>query len=277
MKYLITGANGFLAKELKDYWETTDIELVTVTRQQVDLTDSVAVRDYFANNKFDVVVHTAVRGGRRSDPNSIQQLFDNLKMFDNLLSAQDSYRYLFNFGSGAEFDRRNPIDNCIESIVATSSPLDYYGLSKNLITKKILEINENIYNLRLFGCFGPQEEEQRLLKNSFKKVQSNDKPIVYQDKKMDYFFSHDVARVIEAVVLSGDKQINKDINLCYDQKYLLSELVEMMTGVRPHIELGYLANPYTGCNNRLKSLRVNLIGLEEGINICKKSWSKSLS
>ena len=85
MRYLITGANGFLAKELKDYWAATDIELITITRQQVDLTDSVAVKDYFANNKFDVVVHTAVRGGRRGDPNSIQQLFDNLKMFDNQL------------------------------------------------------------------------------------------------------------------------------------------------------------------------------------------------
>ena len=277
MKYLITGANGFLAKELKDYWSTTDIELTTITRQQVDLTNSEAVKNYFANNKFDVVVHTAVRGGRRGDPNSINQLFDNLKMFDNLLAAQESYKFLFNFGSGAEFDRRNPVDNCPESSVHTATPLDYYGLSKNLITKKILEMNENVYNLRLFGCFGPHEEEQRLLKNSFRRTQSNNQPIVYQDKKMDYFFSHDVARVIDAVVLAGDKQINKDINLCYDHKYLLSELVEMMTGVRPHIELSHLSGPYTGQNDRLKSMRVKLIGLEEGIKICKQNWSKSLS
>lgn len=282
MKYLITGANGFLAKELKDYWSTTDTKLTTIARQQVDLTDPEAVKNYFANNKFDVVVHTAVRGGRRGDPNSINQLFDNLKMFDNLLAAQESYKFLFNFGSGAEFDRRFPIENAPEDKIVESTPADFYGLSKNLITRKILDIDNNVYNLRLFGCFGIHEENQRLFKNSFNRLKSGLNPTVHQNKKMDYFFAQDVGKVIDHIMsMSEDslKTINKDINLCYDNDYTLVEMLKLITSIEQQGKVEILRDgmsfPYTGSPNRLKSLNIKLTGLEEGLKICLTKWNKS--
>ena len=43
------------------------------------------------------------------------------------------YKMMFNFGSGAEFDRTREIDKISEEQINYRNPSDYYGLAKNLI------------------------------------------------------------------------------------------------------------------------------------------------
>jgi GDP-L-fucose synthase len=201
-------------------------------------------------------------------------------MFDNLSKFSDHYNALFNFGSGAEFDRRGDIRLAKEEIVTNRLPVDYYGLSKNLITRKINQLDANIYNLRLFGCFGADEESQRLLRTTYNKISKNENPTIHNDKFMDYFYVQDIGRVIEFIINNIEKDIPKDINLCYNKKYKLSDLVYKIKYLTEsdcdviicNNEIGSLS--YTGDSSKLESLNIALMGIDIGVEKCLKSWSK---
>jgi len=185
---------------------------------------------------------------------------------------------MFNFGSGAEFDRRENISIAKEEEVSNKLPSDYYGLSKNLITRKIIEQNENIFNLRLFGCFGTKEEEQRLFKNTYNLLTNGRPPVIHQDKYMDYFYVQDIGKVIERIV-EEPCNVPRDINLCYEKKILLSEQVERIkcltkTKNEVIIENKEQGFSYTGDGKRLASLGNQLNGLEKGMCECLIKWNK---
>lgn len=278
MKILITGANGFLGKELQEYYSSSNHEIITKTRKELDLTNFVKVQDFLKKNKFDVVVHTAVKGGKRNDIDDIDVLHKNMKMFMILESLKEQYGLMFHFGSGAEFDRQRDINNEKEESILNRLPQDYYGLSKNLITRKILE-SENIYNLRLFGCFGAHEEPQRLFRKCFDSIQNNTEFIIYEDRYMDYFYSQDVGKVIDFIVTNDGNLLYRDYNLCYNNKYKLTEFVKKLYDIN-QIQMPSTENQkqsiknYSGDADRLQSLKINLKGINRGLKECLTKWNK---
>ena len=63
MKILITGGNGYIAKSLVK--ELGEYNITTISRKDFDLCDSIATNNWFKDKEFDIVIHTAVRGGSR--------------------------------------------------------------------------------------------------------------------------------------------------------------------------------------------------------------------
>ena len=280
MNVLITGANGFLAKEIKDYYkEQKGVKLVLTDRTTLNPTDFNNVQAFFAQNKIDIVVHTAVRGGKKNHKQQIEDIFDNIGMFQNLAYFSDKFKFMFHFGSGAEFNRILPINNAKEASVDMCIPPDYYGLAKNIIARKIVKMDNNIYNLRLFGCFGKHEESQRLFRSCYNKFDNGQNAAISRDKYMDYFYAQDVGRVIDFIINNKNPDLPRDINLCYSQKYTLSEhakRIKVLTNSQDKVIIHHkeLGKPYTGNSTTLDSLNIDLIGLEEGIKECLKSWNK---
>jgi|TARA_R110002012_G_scaffold58923_12_gene153371 nucleoside-diphosphate-sugar epimerase len=282
MNILVTGANGFLAKELINYFSESELKcnIIATDRKTLDPSNRDNVDDFFNDIEVDIVIHTAVRGGKRTHKESIDDLYENLSMFNNLSAHSDKYKMMFNFGSGAEFDRRYNIFRFAEENVNVVFPQDLYGLAKNLITRKIIDLNSNIFNFRLFGCFGPLEEDQRLFKATYNKILDNECPVIFQDREMDFFYSQDVGRVIEYYITNYNAALPKDLNLCYSDKHNISDLVSMLktltkapTGVI--IETTGLATSYSGSNSKLNNLNIKLEGLEKGLQTCLKNWNKS--
>jgi GDP-L-fucose synthase len=279
MNILITGSKGFIGKELLKYFRE-EHNVVATSRITLDPTKFESVKNFFENNIVDIVIHAAVSGGKRGYIDGVDVLYDNLLMFDNLSKFSNHYKMLFNFGSGAEFDRRYDIRDALESKVDDCLPTDYYGLAKNLITRKINHLDSNIYNLRLFGCFGEYEEPQRLLRATYDKIVKGESPNVHNDKWMDYFYAQDIGRVIEYIVNNIEKDIPKDINLCYNEKYKLSDLVYKIKNLTEsncdviiyNNQIGSLS--YTGDSTELDSLNIALMGIDIGVEKCLKSWSK---
>lgn len=279
MNILITGSKGFIGKELSRYF-SKEHNVIATDRTTLDPTKYESVKSFFDNNKIDVVIHAAVKGGKRGHQESIEDLYENLLMFENLSNFSNHYKAMFNFGSGAEFDRRLDIELSKESQIESRLPSDYYGLAKNLITRKISQMDSNIYNLRLFGCFGEYEEPQRLLRATYDKIVKGENPNIYNDKWMDYFYAQDVGRVIEYIINNIEKDIPKDINLCYNEKYKLSDLVykiKYLTESNCDViiynnQIGSLS--YTGDSTELDSLNIALMGIDIGVEKCLKSWSK---
>jgi len=284
MKYLITGANGFLAKELKEYFAGLEskVELILTNRSTLDPTNFKQVENFFSNNQVDVVIHTAVKGGKRGRQDTEQDYNDNIAMFDNLSSFSDRFQIMFNFGSGAEFDRGQQIYRIKEKEIHQRRPKDFYGMSKNTITKKILDIDKNIFNIRLFGCFGSYEEEQRLIKATHNKVLNGQNPVIHQDKEMDFIYSKDVGRLISHIINNHDSSnIPKDINACYNQKYKISDIIQeyknLTNGSFDVIIEEENGLGYSGCSARIDSLNIKTIGLRKGIKECLTKWSKYYS
>ena len=269
MNILITGCNGFLGTNFTKYFGDKS-NVIAADRTILDPRDLNQVIKFFDNNKIDVVLHTAIKGGRKGNFENINTFFDNIKMFDNLSSQREKFKIMFNFGSGAEFDRRKDISEFSEERVFEQTPVDYYGLSKNLITRKIIDINSSIFNLRLFGCFGTTEEKQRLFKNTINKIKISQSPEILQDKYMDYFFIEDVCTVVEHIINNHKNIEYKDFNLCYDQKNKLSDHIKKIQEfMNNKTNIKFLQKDlgmsYTGNSSRLNSLKLNLNGLEIGI------------
>ena len=278
MNILITGCNGFIAKALVSYFTNKEHKILLTNRKNLDVRDQSKVDEFFCNNNIDFVIHTAVVGGKRNHIESVNDLFDNLIMYNNLYRNKHKFKMMINIGSGAEFDRRTDIDQASEAEVFNSNPIDYYGLSKNLITRKCYDSN-NIYNLRLFGCFGIQEEEQRLIKSTFNSCISDLDLIVHQDKYMDFFYVKDFCKVVEFYIENHNSTLFRDVNLCYKTKETIKNIVFLIKDLTNSKNSVILSNnifghSYSGCAQNIQAYNLKLYGLTQGVEECLKNWKK---
>ena len=267
MKVLLTGRNGFLAKELSENF--SDFDVTCVGRQEVNLTDASSVWSLFRYNKFDAVVHTAITGGRRDEKDTFQTFVDNISMFNNLLANRHCFGKLINFCSGAAFGRNADIYNHQEHRIQTLIPGDYYGMSKNIIARECGKLH-NAYNLRLFGCFGFHEAESRFIKSSIIKSLKGEPIIIHKNKMMDFVSSEDVATVVRHYLENEPEETYEDINICYKQKQTLRNIASEIIGLTNSksditLEESGFGNAYTGCGDKLDSLNLDLQGFDLGL------------
>lgn len=199
MRVCVLGAAGFIGKNL-----LRDTDWTGVTRQELDLTDPEAVKEYFRKHEYDVVIHCAVIGGSRLRPDDGEVFYKNLLMFENVVVAFKGK--LIYFSSGAAL-RGNP-------------PSDPYGMSKWLIDRRI-ETLPNAYSLRIWGCYGPGEPSTR-----FSAVCKKEGHVVInQDKYFDFIDVEDVRKIVQEYV-SCKWEMPKVCNLVYPEKLLLSQWAE---------------------------------------------------
>ena len=195
----VLGAAGFIGKNV-----LRDTDWTGVTRQELDLTDPEAVKEYFRKHEYDVVIHCAVIGGSRLRPDDGEVFYKNLLMFENVVVAFKG-KILY-FSSGAAL-RGNP-------------PSDPYGMSKWLIDRRI-ETLPNAYSLRIWGCYGPGEPSTR-----FSAVCKKEGHVVInQDKYFDFIDVEDVRKIVQEYV-SCKLEMPKVCNLVYPEKLLLSQWAE---------------------------------------------------
>jgi len=171
MKILITGGNGNIAKMINKNL-SNKYEIVNLSRTDLNVLSFEEVKKYIENNNFDILVHTAILGGRRTKEENGDVTHKNLLMLENLLYFADRFKMIINFDSAAIYDRNTDILNRKEEDLSTI-PTDYYGFSKYVIYKRTLQY-ENVFNFRIFNIFHPNEEEDRFMKQCFiakKKIQ----------------------------------------------------------------------------------------------------------
>lgn len=268
MKVLLTGANGFIARNLKDYFLSDNFEISLLTRDVADLTDRQQVNNFFYDKYFDVVIHCASVGGNRTKIDDFSCLNTNLSMFYNLIENKDKFYKLINLGSGAELDRSKNIN--YSSKLIKCFPLDQYGMSKNIIAKVGLQLS-NFYNLRIFNIFNYDELDSRMIKRSIKNYISREKIIIHQDKCMDFFYMYDLYLVIKNIILSC--KYPKTVDCCYSYHYKLSDIankINIMSDYKVEIciENKILGNEYTGDSTALYSCDFikDLKGLDIGLS-----------
>lgn len=273
MRILITGGNGYIARNLRPLFEKNGYEVIAPSRPELDLLNCDYLATYLKMEKFDAIIHTAARGGRRTKTDTFEEVYiPNVQMFGNLCLANQWANPvpIITIGSGAEFDRRMPINSKREEAIFDKWPIDPYGLSKNIITRQALSDYENIWVLRLFGCFNWDDDPSRFIKAGIENIKRGQPIKVHTNKLMDYFFMDDVFLVMDYILKHGGP---RNINLVYDEKMNLLTIANMilkhMDGEKKMITLESpeTDSPYTGCPEVLYRLPIadQLYGLEDGI------------
>ena len=222
-KLLITGANGYIGKHVANAFKSNEQTiLTTLTHQQLDLTNEENVTDWFKDKYFDWVIHCAGSGIRKSENNTPAVYVNNMEMFFNIAANKNHFKKLINIGTGAEFDKRIDINS--KSNLWKSMPIDDYGLSKNKIAK-FVDLNENYYNIRLFGVFAIDEPDDRFIKANLIRYVRNEPMIIHQDRYMDFFAIEDLITIVKNYIFNDDVLIlPKHLDAVYEYKLKLSEI-----------------------------------------------------
>lgn len=280
MKILVTGGGGFVGRNVAAGLRQMNHEVLAPTHKELDMTDLSKCMCYLNSSKVDAIVHTAFKGHFAST-NQHQDFVDNIRMFE-VLTWMDNYRPTIIIASGAEFDRRFPIDQVEEDEVFKRWPVDLYGLSKNIITRRALspirdsEDEQEIHDpfvLRLFGCFGSDEPDFRFIKRSITRLKEGLPIEIQKNKEMDFFFVDDVAIVINKVLKTRSDTF-RHVNLVYEQvgqkRYTLADVGEIICeemGVPAKIVVKEkeLDHPYTGNGYKLERETGFLFGIRDGI------------
>jgi len=245
MKILITGTNGFVGKNLIDYFETRNEDIHCPKREHLNLLNSISLFDYLKNNKFDLIIHCGI---------NINSVEENLKMYFNLERCSRHFGKMFCIGSGAEYDMRNYTVKMKETYFKNNIPADIYGFSKYVIAKDIEFKKRNIYNLRVFGIFGKFEDyKRRFISNNICRVICNLDILMNKNMLFDYIYVNDFCKVIGNLL---DKNpIHRSYNICANKSIdllSLAKIIKTIDGDRAKIivkEKGY-KQEYSGNNKR---------------------------
>lgn len=282
-RVIITGAGGYMGRNLSRLFKANKNYLVfSPPKETLNLLNFKESKEYIERIDPHIVIHAAIKGGTVVDTDTLQDTADNIKMYDNLASIVPENVTIVVLASGSEFDRSQDIDCAVEEDVVRSYPIDPYGLSKNIITRKSME-DTNTMILRLFGCFNHDEDDYRFIKRCILNIKEGKPIVIHQDKMMDFFYMDDAFTMMDFFLQSeGIHYFNgPHLNLVYNEKYSLLNIASMIlaaTGKKNHPieihELG-MGRSYTGDGTKLsiilnKNPQTKLIGLEEGIvRTCK--------
>lgn len=256
MKILITGSTGFIGRNVKEYFEAKGYDITAPSSRQLDCIDEVAVKKYLTGTYYDYIFHFAVYGdGIDRSKDGTKSLEYNLRMFHNFAKYSSCYGKMLYTGSGAEYDKRFPIHMVEETEIGKSIPTDQYGLMKYTVNQ-LIEHSENIYNLRLFGIFGPYEFwKTKYISNLCCKAIKGIPLSMRKNCVFDYLWIDDFCRMLEKFILIEKPKFHayNAVSGSPVELYRLAKIVRKISEKDLKIIVckdGY-ANEYTASNVRM--------------------------
>lgn len=272
-RILFTGSTGFIGRNILPMIE--DIyDVCAPTRSELDLRDGDMVAKFVKKEKFDVIIQAANPNPTKNnlyDKN--ETMFeDSLRIFMNFYNIRHECGKLFYFGSGAEFNKERDVSMVTEEQVTDSIPKDAYGFAK-FYMNELARRSDNVYNLRIFGCYGPYDHESKFLTHVIRCC-LNDKDItINQNCYFDYIQVFDLAKVIQCMIEKPLKY--HDYNICSASPISLKEIAERINdqiGRKRNINILHdgLNKEYTADNARLVNEFGNMFhftSLDDGIRI----------
>ncbi len=253
-KILITGANGFIGKNLVEAYKN-EYEISYPDKRELNLLDTQQVEKYLRRGSYDIVIHAAnCNDFRHQEVTDFDVLQNNLLMFYNLERNQSYFGRMYYFGSGAEYDMEHYIPQMKEDYLGQHIPRDAYGLSKYIMARECA-YSDNIYDLVLFGVYGKYEEwERRFISNNICRSLRGKPITIQQNRYFDYLFIEDLIEIMKWFIENKPK--DKRYNICTGKRTDLLTIAEMIQKIqqnRVEIEIykeGF-GKEYTGDNRKL--------------------------
>ena len=254
MRVLITGASGFIGRYLKAGLKRK-YSIKTPSRTELDLLNADITRDYLATNPFDVVVHLATPTGHNPLDRQGEIFERSLRVFMSLLHCSDLFGKMIYIGSGAEYGKHRAIMSIQEDEFGDQLPQDSYGLSRYIMSETAGQ-HDNIYNLRIFGCYGMGDPPHKLIPFIISCIREG-KPIeLKQNVVFDFLYVKDIVPIVEYFLENTPK--HKAYNLTSGIPILIGDIAaevrrQMKSDVPIIFKRGGLGLEYTGNNVRLRS------------------------
>ncbi|MFA6569633.1 MAG: NAD(P)-dependent oxidoreductase [Bacteroidota bacterium] len=280
-KIFITGASGFIGRNLCEHFEKK-YNLFSPTHDELDLLDTAKVENYIKDNNIEIIIHCANRGGGRDTLNLNKVLETNLRIFFNIVRCSNCVNKIITFGSGAEYDKRNPIVRIKEEDFDGSVPGDEYGFYKYVCSKYICN-SSKIVCLRLFGVYGKYENylfkfiSNAIVKNIYKL------PIeIVQNVYFDYLYADDLVTIVDYFINRSTE--HNIYNIGTGQKIDLLSISKIINKISRHkseiiIRNKNLNKEYTTDNSRLKNELPNFkfTSIEKGIRLLYQWYLENIS
>ncbi|QSX07148.1 NAD(P)-dependent oxidoreductase [Sedimentibacter sp. zth1] len=259
---LLIGGSGFIGANIYKMLKNKYNFHIPISKQ-LDICKLDDLITYIKLNEIDIVINTAVYNKRDINPDI--ELYKNIKMTANIENISNLVEKVLYFGSGAEYDKRFPIKDVSEELFGQKIPDNAYGLSKynaNLIARN----SKNIYNLRLFGVFGPYENWRSCFISNICCKAIFELPLsIRQDCEFDYMFIDDLVNIVDLFISSTPK--HHDYNVVSGNTIRLTDIVEKIMKISgKELPINILKNghnlPYTASNIRLKNefdVKISLI------------------
>jgi UDP-glucose 4-epimerase len=255
MKVLITGGNGFIARNLTERLGS-EYQILAPNSQDLNLLDSDGVANCIKNHSFDVVIHTATYDAapKHSTKDPAKVLENNLKMFFNVARCSEHFGKMIYFGSGAEFGREHWKHKMSEVYFDQHVPEDQYGFSKYIMTRHA-QLSQNIYNLRIFAVFGKYEDWRvRFISNACARA-IYDLPItINQNVFFDFMCIDDLVEIVRWFMHHQPRQ--HVYNVCTGQVIDFKTLADQIIAISGKkldviVKTDGLGKEYSGDNSML--------------------------
>ena len=279
-KLLLTGGTGFIGKNvlrlLSDKYEIT-----APRRAELNVVDQLSVDNYLKDKKFDIVLHCAILTPGRNPNDKEEDILDyTMRGLLNLKNHENEFEKIIYIGSGAEFDKSRDIIKAKEEDLGKIIPKDAYGYAKYILTQ-IARNSKNIYNLRIFGCYGQDEQERRFIRSAITDCLNNRPVSIRQDCVFSYVLVDDLIKITDLIINNTPKF--KDYNICNENCYKLSGLAQIVSDKMNNkngivIQNSGFNKEYTGDNSRfLNEFRdFKFKNIEDGIEKEIK-WLRGIS
>jgi nucleoside-diphosphate-sugar epimerase len=246
MNILITGGSGFIGRNLLEGLKN-EFKVFAPRHNELEITDSYAIRKFIIKHKINVVIHTAVKNGDSVLENILRMylsIFNNLDLLDKFI----------NFGSGAQYAKTRDLKKVKEEELGKYIPVDNYGLGK-LICSQLSKNNKKIITLLPFGIFGPGEDYRfKFIANSIAKNLLGLPIKIKQNVVFDYLYIKDLIPIIKFFLKS--KKIYGDFNITTTKSISLTQIVDIINSNSEKPSKVQVINKklnfqYTGSNKKI--------------------------
>jgi GDP-L-fucose synthase len=278
-KVVVTGSTGFMGRNVTPYLRKR-YDISVPARTELDLLDADAVRRYLNRENFDAVIHLATPTGHNPLDKQDEIFERSLRVFMSLACCSDLYGGMIYIGSGAEYGKHRSIANVKEDVFGQELPQDSYGLSRYIMSEAA-ERHSNIYNLRLFGCYGAGDPPHKLIPYIIGRIRANKPMELKQNVLFDFLYVKDMVPVIEHFI--NNAPIHKAYNLTSGIQMLIGDIAaevrrQMKSDVPMVFKQEGLGLEYTGNNERLRSEIPHWLptSIETGISEILKDENRKL-
>lgn len=272
MKILFTGGSGLIGRNVVPLLKKK-YDVYAPSRKELDLLNTEAVEQYVKENKFDIIIHSANPNPVKNKIDQNASLLENsLKCFFNFYRVRNYCKRLYYVGSGAELDKTKDMSQISEFEFDRSIPKDEYGFAKYIMNYLIKDRPSNVYNLRLFACYGPGDWETKFITHCISCVIKDEDITIRQNCMFDYIQVYDLANIFSYFIENEPKY--HDYNIASGSRYSLVEIAQKVLDIMGSnkkiiVMKDGMNNEYTPSIERLlEELNgYEFISIEDGIKI----------